>query len=200
MVMLSGCTHTPIKVESKYALGETYQSPLGFSIYIPPHWWIMSGEKIKENRDLADFVKEVFKKIDSKRIKNDLVQGETEFYFNKKTSDYYGLDRIHVFKEIVPIPQNNSVMKKFCNILASKLAKKSGKPVKVYSCELRTISGLNASYFEYDGISENTRGITYGIQFTEDETIFFTLTCKNRIVDEMRKEFDDIIASIKIEK
>jgi hypothetical protein len=104
-----------------------------------------------------------------------------------------------VYKEITPIPQDNSVMKKFCNILASILTKKAGKPVKVYSCALRTLSGLNASYFEYDGISENTRGITYGIQFTEDETIFFSLTCKNRIVDEMRKEFDDIIASLRIE-
>jgi hypothetical protein len=83
MVMLSGCTHTPTKIESKYASGETYQSSLGFSIDIPPHWGIMSGEKIKEDCDLADFVKEVFKKVDSKRIKNDLAQGKTEFHFNK---------------------------------------------------------------------------------------------------------------------
>jgi hypothetical protein len=57
---------------------------------------------------------------------------------------------------------------------------------------------LNASYIEYDGVIENTRGIAYMIQFTQNVTITFTLTCKSKIVNVMRKEFDDIIASVKI--
>ena len=56
---------------------------------------------------------------------------------------------------------------------------------------------MNAFYFEYDGIIENTRRIAYVIQFTQNVRIEFTLTCKNKIVNLMRKEFDDIIASIK---
>jgi hypothetical protein len=88
-------------------------------------------------------------------------------------------------------------MIKECDYLPSGFSKMFGKPIKLYSCELRKISGLNAFYFEYDGIIENTRRIAYVIQFTQNVRIEFTLTCKNKIVNLMRKEFDDIIASIK---
>lgn len=183
------------------ASGETYQSFFGFSINIPPHWLIMSGEEIKKNPDLFDFDNKVFKSVDKntfQQIKNQAAQGKTELYFNQKTSDNYFSDNINVFKEIGRIPQNNSEMKKYCDNSPSEFAKILGKPVKIYSCELRKISGLNAIYIEYDGALENTRGIAYIIQFTQNVVIAFTLTCKNKIVNVMRKEFDDIIASVKI--
>jgi hypothetical protein len=183
------------------ASGETYQSFFGFSINIPPHWLIMSREEIKKNPDLFDFDNKVFKSVDKntfQQIKNQVAQGKTELYFNQKTSDNYFSDNINVFKEIGRIPQNNSEMKKYCDNLPSEFAKILGKPVKIYSCELRKISGLNAIYIEYDGVLENTRGIAYEIQFTQNVTIQFTLTCKNKIVNVMRKDFEDIIASVKI--
>jgi hypothetical protein len=183
------------------ASGETYQSSFGFSINIPLHWLIMSGEEIKKNPDLFDFDTGVFKNVNKtllQQIKNQVVQGKAEVYFNKRTSDNYFSDSINVSKGIGRMPQNNSEMKKICDNLPSEFSKLFGKPVKVYSCELRKISGLNASYIEYDGIVENTRGIAYMIQFTQNVTITFTLTCKNKIVDVMRKEFDDMMASVKI--
>ena len=185
------------------ASGETYQSFFGFSINIPPHWLIMSGEEIKKNPDLFDFDQGAFKNADKnflQQIKNHVVQGKAELYFNKKTSDNYFLDNINVYKEIRRIPQNNSEMKKECDNLPSEFAKIFGKPVKIYSCELRKISGLNAIYIEYDGLMENTRGIAYTIQFTQNVVIAFTLTCKNKIVNLIREEFDNIIASVKIKE
>jgi hypothetical protein len=185
------------------ASGETYQSSFGFSINIPPHWLIMSGEEIKKNPDLFDFDQGGFKNADKnfvQQIKNQVATGKIEYYFNKKISDNYFLDNINVFKEIRRIPQNNSEMKKECDNLPSEFSKILGKPIKFYSCELRKISGLNAFYIEYDGLIENTRGIAYVIQFTQNVTITFTLTCKNKIVNVMRKEFDDIIASVKIKQ
>lgn len=183
------------------ASGETHQSSFGFSINIPPHWLIMSGEEIKKNPDLFNFGGEAFKNTDKnflQQIKNQVAQGKAEVYFNQKTSDNYFLDNINVSKSIGRVPQNNSEMKKDCDNLPSEFAKIFGKPVKFYSCELRKISGLNAFYIEYDGLIENTRGIAYVIQFTQNVTIIFTLTCKNKIVNVMRKEFDDIIATVKI--
>jgi len=183
------------------ASGETYQSSFGFSINIPPHWLVMSGEEIKKNPDLFDFDKGAFKNVDKnffQQIKNQVAQGKAEIYYNQNTSDNYFWDSINVTKAIERMPQNNSEMKKICNNLPSEFAKIFGKPVKFYSCELRKISGLNAFYIEYDGIAENTRGIAYTFQFTQNVTITFTLTCKNKIVNVMRKEFDDIIASVKI--
>jgi hypothetical protein len=183
------------------ASGETYQSSFGFSINIPPHWLIMSGEELKKNPDLFDFDIGAFKNADKnflQQIKNQVVQGKAELYFNKKTSDNYFSDNINVSKGFGRIPQNNSEMNKVCDNLPSEFAKILGKPIKFYSCELRKISGLNASYIEYDGVVENTRGIAYMIQFTQNVTITFTLTCKSKIVNVMRKEFDDIMASVKI--
>jgi len=152
---------------------------------------------------LSDFDKGAFKNADKnflQQIKTQVAQGKLEFYFNKNTSDNYFMDNINVNKGIGQIPQNNSEMKKECDNLPSQFAKMFGKPIKFYSCELRKISGLNAVYLEYDGIVENTRGIAYVIQFTQNVTITFTLTCKNKIVNVMRKEFDDIIASVKIKE
>jgi tetratricopeptide (TPR) repeat protein len=185
------------------ASGETYQSFFGFSINIPPHWLVMSGEEIKKNPDLFDFDKGPFKNADKnflQQIKTQVTQGKLEFYFNKNTSDNYFSDSINVNKEIGQIPQSNSEMKKECDNLPSQFAKMFGKPITFYSCGLRKISGLNAVYLEYDGILENTRGIAYVIQFTQNVTITFTLTCKNKIVNEMRKEFDDIIATVKMKE
>ena len=165
------------------ASGETYQSPFGFSINIPPHWLVMSGEEIKKNPDLSDFDKKAFKNVDEnflQQIKTQVAQGKLEIYFNKNTSDNYFMDNINVNKGIGQIPQNNSEMKNECENLPSQFAEMFGKPIKFYSCEFRKISGLNAVYLEYDGIVENTRGIAYVIQFTENVTTTFTLTCKNK--------------------
>jgi hypothetical protein len=161
----------------------------------------MSGDEIKKNPDLFDFDTGPFKNTDKtflQQIKNKVAQGKAELYFNKKTSDKYFADNISVSKGIGRIPQNNSEMKKECDNLPSAFAKLLGKPIKFYSCELRKISGLNVFYIEYDGVIENTRGIAYMIQFTQNVTITFTLTCKNNIVNVMRKEFDDIMTSVKI--
>jgi len=135
------------------ASGETHHSSFGFSIDIPSHWLIMSGEEIKKNPDLFNFDTGAFKNADKnflQQIKNQVAQGKAELYFNKKTSDSYFLDNINVSKGFGRIPQNNSEMKKECDNLPSEFAKLFGKPIKFYSCELKKISGLNVFFIEYD--------------------------------------------------
>jgi hypothetical protein len=130
---------------------------------------------------LVDLHKEDFKNKDTtelERIANEIIQGKAEFYFNKMTSDNYGSDNIYVYKQTGRIPQNISEVKRECDNLPSSLSRRYGKPVKVYSCELRKISSLNAFYIDFDGIVENTINITYMIPFPQNVSTFFMLGCK----------------------
>ena len=90
---------------------EMYNSPFGFSIDIPSHWLIMSSKEIKDNPDLFDFKKEQFNNFDKESlnlVKNKVASGQTEVYYNKKTSNLRFSDNINVMKSIERLPQTAS--------------------------------------------------------------------------------------------
>jgi hypothetical protein len=187
---------------SSSALAETYSSPFGFSINIPSHWLILSAQELKNNPDLFDFNNPIFKNTDRsmlEQMKNMITSGKIEMYFNQKTSDSSFNDNINVFKQIGAIPQTVSESKQICNSLPGYLSKTFGKSLKVYGCGLTKISDVNASYTEFDGVADGTRTISYQIQRSQNITITITATCKNKSLGIFRKEFKDILDSIKFQ-
>jgi hypothetical protein len=58
---------------------------------------------------------------------------------------------------------------------------------------------LNAFYVEFDGVADGTRSVTYEIQKSQNVIISLTATCKNRTLPIIKKEFEEILASIKME-
>jgi hypothetical protein len=57
---------------------------------------------------------------------------------------------------------------------------------------------LNAVSTEFDGVVEGTRSMTYEIQKSPSIIIVLTATCKNKTLSIIKKEFEDMVSSIKM--
>jgi len=181
---------------------ETYYSSFGFTINMPTHWLIVSKQELKDNPDLFDFENEFFKNTDKamlNQIKNMVLSGKVEVYYNQNTSNIYFSDNINVYKQIGRLPETVSESKEACRSLPSEFSRAFGKHIKVYDCGLRKVSGLNAFYAEFDGVVDGTRSIQYQIQKSPSVIIMLTATCKNQSLRIIKKEYEDIVFSIKIE-
>ena len=181
---------------------ETYHSSFGFTINIPTHWLIMSKQEVKDNPDLFDFENEFFKNTDKamlNQIKNMVLSGKVEVYYNQNTTNIYFRDNINVYKQIGRLPQTVSESKEACKNLPSELSRAYGKHTKVYNCGLRKVSGLNAFYSEFDGVVDKTKNIQFQIQKSPSVIITITATCKNQSLKIIKKEFEDIVSSIKLD-
>jgi len=179
---------------------ETYHSSFGFTINIPGHWLIVSKQEVKDNPDLFNFENDVFKNTDKamlNQIKNMILSGKVEIYYNQNTTDTYFRDNINVFILIGRLPQTVSESKKTCKSLPGELSRAYGKHIKVYKCELKKVSGLNAFYSEFDGVVDGTKSIQYQIQKSQSVVITLTATCKNQSLRIIKKEFEDIVSSLK---
>jgi hypothetical protein len=190
-----------LAIWSSSTLAETHHCPFGFSINIPSHWLIMSAEEVKNNPDLFDFKNEIFKNTNKsmlEQLKNMVVSGKVEIYYNQKTADNYFADNMNVFKRLGRLPQSTSEAKALCESLPDQFSSMYGKPTKVYSCGSRKVSGFDAFYVDFDGVADGTRSMTYEIQKSQNVIISLTATCKNRTLPIIKKESEEILASIQM--
>ena len=181
---------------------ETYHSSFGFTINIPSHWLIVSKQELKDNPDLFNFENEVFKNTDKamlNQIKNMILSGKVEIYYNQNTINPYFRDNINVFILAGRLPQTVSASKAACRSLPAEFSRAYGKHIKVYNCGSRKVSGLNAFYSEFDGVVDRTKSIQYQIQKSPSVIITITATCKNQSLKIIKKEFKDIVSSIKLD-
>ena len=178
-----------------------YQSSFGFTVDIPEHWLVLTRQELKENPDLFDSDKKEFGNLDKNLLKNvvsKIKSGQVEIYFNQKTSDSNFADNINVAKQIGKIPGNNTQLREVCNLLPEQLSSYFGRRIKLYQCILKDVKGLKSLFVEFDGVIEGTRNIQYQIQKSPSVQIIITATCKNTVLNTIRKEFDRIILSIRM--
>ncbi|OGP54867.1 MAG: hypothetical protein A2Y65_08505 [Deltaproteobacteria bacterium RBG_13_52_11] len=179
---------------------KTYKSPFGFSIDIPAHWLIMSKQELKDNPDLFNFESKVFKnfnKVMISKIKDMVTSGQTEVYFNKKTANASFTDNINVIKTIERLPQTISELKQYCAMFQKEIYKYYGVTSKIYKCEFKKMAGLDCSYIIYDGALDGTKNILCQIQKSPNVAIIITASSKNETFEIIRKEFDEMLASLK---
>jgi hypothetical protein len=60
------------------------------------------------------------------------------------------------------------------------------------------INNLKSLLLEFDGALEGTRNIQYQIEKSPSVQILITGTCKNSVLDTIRKELNRIVLSIKM--
>ena len=181
------------------AYGKEYKSSFGFTVDIPEHWLVLTKEELKGNPDLFDFDKKRFENIDKNLLKNidsQIKSGQVEFYFNQNTSDSSFADNINVTKGIGKIPENNTQLREVCNLAPKQFSSYFGREIKIYQCKLVDINNLKSLFLEYDGAIEGSRNIQYLIQKSPSVQIIITATCKNSVLDTIRKEFNRIVLSI----
>lgn len=173
-----------------------YHSPFGFSIEIPNHWFVLSKQVLKDNPDLIGFAgSKNIDKVVLNQAKNMVLSGEFEFYANLNSPDV----SINVCTQTGRLPQTVSESKAACRRLLISFIYYFDKNVKLYACELRKVAGLKAFCVETDGVVDGTRSVRYSLQMSSNEMIVFTATCENQNLKIMKREFEEIVSSIKIE-
>ncbi len=183
------------------AYGKEYQSSFGFTVDLAGHWLVLTRQELKENPDLFDLDEKQFGNVDKNLLKNMASQikaGGVEIYFNEETSDSNFADNINVAKQIGKFPENNTQLREECDSLPEQLSSIIGTEIKVYQCKFKNINGLRSLFLECDGLIEGTRTLQYLIQKSPSVQIVFTATCKNGVLNAIRKEFDAIILSIRM--
>ena len=181
--------------------GKEYQSSFGFTVDIPEYWLVLTSKELKENPDLFDFSEKKFANIDKnllKDIDSKVKSGQVEYFFNQKTSDSSFSDNINVMKLVGRIPQNSTQLHEVCNSAPKQISSYFGREIKVYQCKLVDINNLKSLLLEFDGAVEGTRSIQYHIEKSPSVQILITATCKNSVLDTIRKEFNRIVLSIKM--
>jgi hypothetical protein len=122
--------------------------------------------------------------------------GQVEVYFNKKTSNLFFSDNISVIKTIERLPQTTSELKQYCAMLPQEFSKYYGKTTTVYQCEFKKIAGIDCLYLIFDGALDGTRSIQYQMQKSPSVAITITATAQNETFEIIKKEFDEIMASL----
>ena len=183
--------------------GKEYQSSFGFSVDIPEHWLVLTTQELKDNPDLFDLDKLDEKKFG--KVNRDLLKsvigriqsGAVEIYFNQETSDIHFSDNINVVKIIGKIPENDNQLREVCDSLPEQLSSVFGRRIKAYQCKLKSVNNLDSLFLEFDGMVKGTRSIQYQIQKSSNVQIIVTVTCRNATLERVKKEFEDIVQSIR---
>lgn len=179
---------------------ESYNSPLGFSINLPSHWLIVNMQKLKDNPDkYYNINNENLSGIDKHILENErrkVLTGKAEIYEIMKVADKKYKETIYVSIDKDDLPPKE-FEKEICEKLPGDLSKAFSRSIHVYECKFRRVSNLLALYSDFDGAISETRSIQYQIQKTAGIIITLTLTCRNENYKNLRKEFENIVYSIR---
>lgn len=184
---------------SNITFAKEYQSSYGFSIEVPEHWLVLTPNELKNNPDLFDFENADFGGMDKTLLKqhiNEIKTGNVEVFFNQNTSDIEFSDNINIIKQIGRIPVNRNETSKVCNDFEGQLSQSFGRKINLYQCKTVTIKNNHFFISESDGFIQGTKNIQYQFNKSPNVLIIITLTSKNKTIDIIRNEFDDMINSI----
>ncbi|MDP1624699.1 MAG: hypothetical protein Q8L64_02910 [bacterium] len=173
-------------------------SSLGYTASVPSNWLILTREEIRKNPDLFEDL--VLQGVDKQLLNNTLESiksGKVDVLFrkNRKTSTF--ADNINMFKQIQPTPSSDKDLKALCSTLPTELRNAFNRQVSVYGCEFRIINGIKTVYLDFDGVVPRTRSMQYSIPRSQNISLIVTATTSETTLNEVRKEFTEIMASFK---
>ncbi len=172
-----------------------YNSPFGFSVNLSSHWLIVSREELKNRQDI---IKRFSNIVKDKRYRaaalKPILRGEIECYYNLKTSHEYFYDIIAVEKKHKDLPG----LLKECDGLSAALSKAFGRPIEVFECGYKKMGNLSGFFVDFEGFNQGCRSFTFYFLNLRNEVIMIGGTCKNETLDVFRKEYEDIITSLKV--
>jgi len=182
------------------ATAEEYESFYGFSVNLPSHWLVVTRSELQQNPDLFNLEKADVGNIDPnllKQVIGKIQNGDFELYLNRKTSDPRFADNINIIKQLGRLPKEGTELNNQCAQLNGQLSKYFGRQINLYGCAIQTIDGKKALITEFDGAVEGTRSIQYQFQKSQSVLVVITATCKNDTADTIRREFGEMMKTIK---
>lgn len=181
---------------------KTYKSDFGFTLDLPSGWVVVSRENVKDKPDIVEGALKTAEKggkLSSlpkdvwNNVKEALAGGKVEYYYSPDPPRF----NISVHEGQGEIPRNAAKVKEICGRFPEALSKISGRPIGVYECELKKVSGRNALYLVAD-YKEGEKYIQYQIQKSPDRILLFTANSQGKAFDQMRAEFEEVIKTLRL--
>ena len=188
MVVLAGCSGD----------GAPDHDPFGYSIDVPANWIVLSRQEVRDNPDLFDglSVESVSPEM-MKELRGRVESGSVEMYFRQEDDATFFADNVNVIKQVQVVPESAAELKKVQAALSAQLEKAFGRRLKLHESRLAQVGGRNAVFFEFEGVTPNTRSMQYQVAKSKSVALIFTATCKEATVDKVRPEFEAMIKSVR---
>ena len=185
-------------------LADTYHSDMGYTITVPAGWTILNKENVRNKPEAIDAAmqsagkdqgfsampKEVFSKV-----KELLLGGKVDYFYSPDPKF-----SISVYKGTGEIPGSEFNQAEMCSNMGTELSKQAERNVKVYDCQNKTVDGQRAFYMVADDYWKDHKNIQYMFQKNNNEVLLFTASSQTRNFDDMKKEFEKVMTSVKINK
>ena len=184
-------------------LADAYHSDMGYTITVPAGWTILSKENVRDKPEAIDAAlrgagkdqsfsgmpEEIFSKV-----KELLVGGKVDYFYSPDPKF-----SISVYKGPGEIPGSEFNQAEMCNSMADELSKQAERNVKVYDCQNKLVDGQRAFYMVSDDYWKDHKNIQYMFQKNNNELLLFTASSQTSNFDNMKKEFENVMASLKID-
>ena len=186
------------------SLAETYSSPLGFSVNLPPNWKVVNAQKMRSNPQLlntafAEAQKESLQDADHDMmadLKTRVQQGEIEYFYNPGQAG----SLIAVMQRVGQIPETGRQLIQACDSLPNDMVRMFGKSLRVYACDLRPLGNRVALYIVTDGVAPGTKSMQYELQKTPDQILIFTANARDGNFHAVSSEFDQIMNHVTLQQ
>ncbi len=184
-------------------LADTYHSDMGYTMTVPAGWTILNKENVKNKPEAIDAAMKVagndqsFSAMPEKvysKVKELLIGGKVDYYYSPDPKF-----SISVYKGPGEIPASEFNQTEMCSNMGNELSKQAERNVKVYDCQNKTVDGHRAFYMVADDYWKDHKNIQYMLQKNNNEVLLFTASSQTQNFDDMKKEFETVMASVKID-
>lgn len=184
------------------AAGE-YQSGFAFGISVPDIYLVLTRAEVQKNAEL--FLRsdgdDAFGQIPSamrREVYQRVATGKIEIFYRTEGTDASFVDNVNVMSQRAQLPRNQNQLAKVCQILTGEFSRMFGRPVGLDGCEMRRIAGRPALYLAFDGAIPGTKTLQYQVEQSSGDTIVLTATAINANLTRMMGEFEQMVASIRL--
>jgi hypothetical protein len=185
------------------ASGGTYYSDMGYSITIPEGWTMLNRENVRNKPKIVDAAAEAAHNQEGfSGIPREIMSEVKELVVGGDVEYFYSQDRqfsISVCQEKGKIPKTGFDEKRVCSNLKDELAQRNGREINVYTCQAQMVSGRPAMKMVADDYWKGRKYIQYMVRKNGDEILLFTANSRDGDFEEMKREFEDVMGSLKIE-
>jgi hypothetical protein len=184
-------------------LANTLHSDMGYTLTVPAGWTILNKENVRNKPESIDTAMKVAGKDQGfsampeevfSKVKELLVGGKVDYYYSPDPQF-----SISVYKGPGEIPGSEFNQAEMCINMGNELSKQAERNVKVYDCQSKMVDGHRAFYMVADDYWKGHKNIQYMIQKNNDEVLLFTASSRMRNFDDMQGEFENVMASLKID-
>ena len=184
-------------------LADTYHSDMGYTITVPAGWTILSKENVRNKPEAIDAaIKGAGKDQDFSAMPEKVVSKVKELLVGGKVDYYYSPDQkfsISVYRGPGEIPGSEFNQVEMCSTMSNELSKQAERKVNVYDCRNKIVDGRRAFYMVADDHWQGHKNIQYLFQKNNNEVLLFTASSQTKNFDDMKGEFENVMASIKID-